>query len=81
MNNFFNYFKEDIGQVFDAFVEILSAIFNFINYLFNFPMRMNIIKEHSADFSTTDWVMLLIANEISIIIKAFKEDKEEHLSE
>ncbi|MBQ6580174.1 MAG: hypothetical protein IIX33_05055, partial [Oscillospiraceae bacterium] len=62
MNNFFNYFKEDIGQVFDAFVEILSAIFNFINYLFNFPMRMNIIKEHSADFSTTDWVMLLIAN-------------------
>ncbi len=62
MNNFFNYFKEDIGQVFDAFVEVLSAIFNFFNYLFNFPMRMNIIKEHSADFSTTDWVMLLIAN-------------------
>ncbi len=62
MNNFFNYFKEDIGQVFQAFVDALGAIFNFLNYLFNFPMRMNIIKEHSAGFSTTDWVMLLIAN-------------------
>ncbi|MBQ6878154.1 MAG: hypothetical protein IJO22_07140 [Oscillospiraceae bacterium] len=62
MNNFFNYFTEDIGRVFQAFVEVISSIFNFLNYLFNFPMRMNIIKEHSATFSTTDWVMLLIAN-------------------
>ncbi len=62
MNNFFNYFTEDIGQVFQAFIEVISALFNFLNYLFNFPMRMNIIKEHSDSFSTTDWVMLLIAN-------------------
>lgn len=62
MDNFFNYFTEDIGQVFQAFVEVISAIFNFLNYLFNFPMRMKIIQEHSAGFSTTDWVMLLIAN-------------------
>jgi len=68
MNNFFNYFTEDIGQVFQAFVEVLSAIFNFLNYLFNFPMRMNIIKEHSESFSTTDWVMLLIANIMIIAI-------------
>ena len=40
MNNFFDYFKEDIGQVFQAFVEVLSAVFNFLNYLFNFLMRM-----------------------------------------
>ena len=62
MNNFFEYFKEDIGQIFNAFVEVLSSLFNLLNYLFNFPMRMNIIKEHSTDFSTTDWIMLLIAN-------------------
>ena len=68
MNNFFNYFTEDIGQVFQAFVEVLSAIFNFLNYLFNFPMRMNIIKEHSESFSTTDWVMLLIANIMIIAV-------------
>ena len=62
MNNFFSYFTEDIGRVFQAFVEAIGAIFNFLNYLFNFPMRMDIIKNHSSSFSTTDWVMLLIAN-------------------
>ena len=62
MNNFFNYFNEDIGQVFQAFVEAIGACFNFLNYLFNFPMRMEIIKSHSSSFSTGDWIMLLIAN-------------------
>ena len=62
MNNFFGYFTEDIGQVFQAFMGAISAAFNFLNYLFNFPMRMEIIKNHSAGFSTADWVMLLIAN-------------------
>lgn len=62
MSNFFDYFTEDIGQVFQAFVGAISAFFNFLNYLFNFPMRMDIIKSHSGGFSTTDWVMLLIAN-------------------
>ena len=62
MNNFFGYFTEDIGQVFQAFVSAVGSIFNFLNYLFNFPMRMEIIKSHSAGFSTADWIMLLIAN-------------------
>ena len=68
MNNFFNYFTEDIGQVFQAFMEALSACFNLLNYLFNFPMRMEIIKSHSSTFSTTDWVMLLIANVMLVSI-------------
>ena len=68
MNNFFNYFSEDIGQVFQAFVQVISSAFNFLNYLFNFPMRMQIIKSHSASFSTTDWVMLLIANVMLVVL-------------
>ena len=68
MDNFFNYFTEDIGQVFKAFTEAVSAIFNLLNYLFNFPMRMNIIKSHSSTFSTTDWIMLLIANVMIISV-------------
>ena len=68
MNNFFNYFNEDIGRVFQAFVEAIGACFNFLNYLFNFPMRMDIIKSHSATFSTADWVMLLIANVMLVSI-------------
>ena len=70
MDNFYNYFTEDIGRVFQALVEVISAVFNFLNYLFNFPMRMNIIKEHSATFSTTDWVMLLVANIMIVVICA-----------
>ena len=68
MNNFFNYFTEDLGQVFQALMEALSACFNFLNYLFNFPMRMEIIKNHSSSFSTADWVMLLIANVMLIAV-------------
>ena len=68
MNNFFGYFTEDIGQVFHAFTGAISAAFNFLNYLFNFPMRMEIIKNHSAGFTTTDWIMLLIANIMLISI-------------
>ena len=62
MSNFFGYFTEDIGQVFEALMGAISGIFNFLNYLFNFPMRMEIIKNHSAGFGVADWIMLLIAN-------------------
>ena len=62
MNKFFDYFNEDIGLVFQALMEAIGACFNFINYLFNFPMRMEIIKEHAPSFTTGDWVMLLIVN-------------------
>ena len=62
MNNFFAYFNEDIGMVFQALMDAISACFNFFNYLFNFPMRMNIIKTHTPGFTTGDWVMLLVVN-------------------
>ena len=62
MSNFYSYFTEDIGQVFNALWGAIGALFNFLNYLFNFPMRMNIIKSHSSSFDTYDWIMLLIAN-------------------
>ena len=62
MDNFLRYFYQDIGRVLRAFVDILSAIFNFLNYLLNFPMRMEIIRSYDEDFGTMDWVMLLLAN-------------------
>ena len=62
MDNFLQYFYQDVGRVFRAFWEIFAAFFNFLNYLLNFPMRMDIIKAYSSDFSTLDWIMLLIAN-------------------
>ena len=62
MDNFLQYFYQDIGRVFRAFIDIFAAFFNFINYLFNFPMRMEIIKNYESEFNTTSWILLLIAN-------------------
>ena len=67
MSNFYSYFTEDIGQVFNALWGAIGALFNFLNYLFNFPMRMNIIKSHSSNFDTYDWIMLLIANTLTFL--------------
>lgn len=62
MDNFLQYFYQDIGRVFRAFLDIFSAFFNFLNYLLNFPMRMEIIKAYQEDFGTMEWIMLLVAN-------------------
>jgi uncharacterized membrane protein YcjF (UPF0283 family) len=70
MDNFLRYFYQDIGRVFRAFLEIFSAFFNFLNYLLNFPMRMDIIKSYESEFTTTDWVMLLVANVALILVIA-----------
>ena len=62
MDNFLRYFFQDFGRVFRSFLDIFSAFFNFLNYLLNFPMRMEIIRSYEEEFSTIDWIMLLIAN-------------------
>ena len=68
MDNFLRYFYQDIGRVFRAFMDIISAFFNFLNYLLNFPMRMKIIESYAEEFGTTDWIMLLIANVLLVLV-------------
>ena len=68
MDNFLRYFYQDIGRVFRAFMDIISAFFNFLNYLLNFPMRMKIIESYAEEFGTTDWIMLLIANILLVLV-------------
>lgn len=68
MDEFLRYFFQDIGNVFRAFVDMLVSIGNFLNFLLNFPMRMEIIKEYGESFSTLDWVMLLIVNIILLVL-------------
>lgn len=68
MENFLKYFYQDIGRVFRAFMEILSAFFNFMNYLFNFPMRLEIIQAYDDSFSTGEWVMLVITEIVLIFL-------------
>ena len=68
MDNFLRYFYMDIGQVFQALVDLVVAIGNFLNYLLNFPMRMNAIKAHYEEFNTLDWILVLAVNLALLVI-------------
>ncbi len=68
MDHFLQYFFQDFGRVFRSFAEVFSAFFNFLNYLLNFPMRMEIISEYNEEFSKAEWIMLLIANILLVAI-------------
>jgi hypothetical protein len=70
MDNFLRYFFQDIGRIFRAFIEIFSAIYNFINSIINIPLRVKIIEEYSGSFSTTEWVMFVVANIILLVAVA-----------
>lgn len=82
MDNFLKYFYQDFGRIFKALVEIFSSIFNFINYLFNFPMRLEIIRQYDKNFSVWEWVMLVITELVLVaaavgivvlVVKLFKK--------
>ena len=68
MDNFLRYFFQDMGRVFGALLEIIAAIGNFLNYLLNFPMRMEIIKQYDSQFSTFEWIMMLFVNLILLAL-------------
>ena len=70
MDHFLRYFYQDVGRVLQAFVDAIVAFFNFLNYLLNFPMRVEIIKSYSEEFGTGDWILLLISNIALIVVAA-----------
>ena len=69
MDNFLKYFYQDVGRVFGALLDIVARFFNFIIYLFNFPMRLEIIRSYDDRFTTMEWVML-VATEIVLLAVA-----------
>ena len=62
MDGFLRYFYQDFGMIFKALVEVIVSIFNFLNYLLNFPMHMKIIESYNKEFGTGDWILLLVVN-------------------
>jgi hypothetical protein len=70
MDNFLKYFYQDVGRVFRALLEIFSAFFNFINYLCNFPMRLELIRQYESGFSTGSWILLVFTELILVAIAA-----------
>ena len=68
MDAFLKYFYQDMGLILEALVDIFISIFNFLNVLLNYPMRMKIIKSYSPDFGVGDWVLLGISNLLLLAI-------------
>lgn len=69
MDNFLKYFYQDFGRVFRALMDIFASFFNFMNYLFNFPMRFEIIRAYDESFTVLEWIMLVVT-EIIVIAMA-----------
>ena len=68
MDNFLRYFYQDFGRVFRAFLDIFTSFFNFMNYLFNFGMRLEIIREYDEGFTTGAWIMLIITEIVLVAL-------------
>lgn len=68
MDAFLKYFYQDIGLIFKSLLDIIMAIFNAFNTIFNFPMRMKIIQTYSPDLGTVGWVMVIISNLLLLLV-------------
>ena len=66
MGNFFKYLASDIGVIGKAFWNIFVSIFEFFKALFDFPGRLNAIREHAPEFSVIEWIFLIITEIILI---------------
>ena len=67
MDNFLKYFYQDIGNIFRSIGEIVSAFFSFLNYLLNYPVRMEIIESYQGKMTTQEKILLIVVN-IALVI-------------
>ena len=61
MDNFFEYFFKDIGNIFKSLAKFLESVFNF-------ALRIDMIKEQAEDFSPWEWVLTIFVNLILIVL-------------
>ena len=61
LDNFFEYFFQDIGNIFSTFFELIVAIFDF-------AFRFEMIRDHSKEFTFWEWALTILVNIILIAI-------------
>jgi len=71
MEAFLKYFYQDIGLIWKAIVEIVVSIAQAFNTIFNFPMRMNIIKSYTEDLTAIGWIFVVLSNLLLLALAAF----------
>ena len=66
MDKFFEYFFQDIGNIFNCFVDFFLSIFNF-------ALRYEMIMEKSGEFNAGAWALVVLVNLIliALIVLAF----------
>ena len=62
------YFLQDFGNIGRSLWNVFSDFFTFLGNLLNFPKRMRIIQEYAGEFSTGDWILMLVANILLLAI-------------
>ena len=62
------YFLQDFGNIGRSLWNVFSDFFTFLGNLLNFPKRMKIIQEYAGEFSTGDWILMLVANILLLAI-------------
>ena len=68
MDTFLKYAYQDLGLIFKAFISIFTSMFDFLNTLLNFPMRMKIIKAYAPDFDIPSWILVGLVNLLLLAI-------------
>ena len=61
LDNFFEYFFQDIGNIFSTFFELIVAIFDF-------AFRFEMIRDHADKFTFWEWALTILVNIILIAI-------------
>lgn len=68
METYTRFLYEFLSQFFSGFVTIISGILKGIGQIFNMSSYKNIIEIYKNDFSAAEWVMVLLAILIPVII-------------
>ena len=70
MDAFLKYFYQDIGLIWKSILEIFTSFFQAFNTIFNFPMRMKIVKSYSESLNGVGWVLVVLSNLLVALIAA-----------
>ena len=70
MDAFLKYFYQDVGLIWQSIVSIFTSIFQSFNTIFNFPMRMRIVKSYEGDLDGVGWVLVVVSNLLIALIAA-----------
>ncbi len=68
MDTYFRFLYEFLSQFFDGIIEILKGFATGFQKMFDYKTYMQIIREYKGDFNVPEWIMVVLAVFIVIVI-------------